>query len=121
MTELENTNAALIRHLSLLPNDNLFAQIGANILGEHRGAFPRPFSKLVEEGHRWFAETETAICNHLCNLPVARSLVDESDQVHLALTLMGLLGHVVEPVNVACLAIILSRIGIREICSAYWT
>jgi hypothetical protein len=120
MSDFAAANRDVIARLLSQSDDELFAQLGRNVLTDRRGAFPPPFAKLVDEGKKWFAEQQSMVCSYVCNSPITRTLVDESDRAHLALTLMGIIGHVAEPVNVACLAIILSRMGIRTICAPYW-
>src|SRR5262245_60409497 len=116
-----DANEKILLTLLSRSDDELFAQLGANVLGDRRGAFPPSFTKLVDTGRQWFADQQIAVSSFICNAPTTRILVNESDPAHLALTLMGILGHIAEPVNVACLAIILSRIGIRRICAPYWS
>jgi hypothetical protein len=120
MSDFSAIDKEIVARLLTKSDDELFAQLGATVLGDRHGAFPPPFAKLVAQGKAWFANRQVEICNQVCRSRAIRLLTDDNDQAHLILTLTGLLGHVVEPVNAACLAVIICRLGVKRLCQPYW-
>lgn len=120
MNRFSTADREAVIYLLSKSDDELFAQLGSAARGDRRGAFPPEFSKLVSEGKQWFAERKETICSHVCKSDAVRTLVDDGDRTHLVLTLTGILGHAVPPVAILCVAVLISRLGVKKLCQSYW-
>ncbi|NEA37448.1 hypothetical protein [Streptomyces sp. SID13031] len=101
-------------------DDELFARLGAGLLGEGLGISPDEQESHRRFGMTWFANKRRDLQQIVCHAEVMQGLLgtSRSDRIIDAAAVYELLqenGH--DPVNAAVLAVLIARVGLGAFCA----
>ncbi|MFJ6900609.1 hypothetical protein [Streptomyces hokutonensis] len=100
-------------------DDELYALLGAELLGEGLGLSPEDEDSQRRFGKQWFANKRRELQQKICFHEKARHLLgtSSSDRLIDAYTVYELLGHFdYDPKTAALVAVLVARVGLGSFC-----
>ncbi|MFE7541648.1 hypothetical protein [Streptomyces platensis] len=103
-------------------DSELYALLGASLLGETIGAAPTDPDRPRRFGREWFNGQLDALRHRICGHErlkgvAGTSVPDRAIDAHLLFEILGDFGG--NPTNTALIAVLVARIGIGTLCNGY--
>jgi hypothetical protein len=101
--------------------DEMYLEIGKQLVGEHDAALPLTHSQYIERGKKWFEKKISTFQETICNNePIKKVFTENSEEKALIMAIADLIASAtmgVSPITVATLVV---KIGADKFCSTYW-
>ena len=110
----ESVNADLLA----MDEESLYAELGAQLIGDGPGFGPGDFDRFARYGTRWFADHLAEVRTRICGLPQVAAIRSSEGGAKLtdAATIADLLAASYGRPTAAVLSVIIVRRGLDKVC-----